>query len=135
MVLLADSFAVEVMTFCTLGISEDEEGDSFTLHRGYIRKEHGVPAAFCQSHRKKLILHNGISTTVTEGDFQNSSKKLTPREGLKEGNPIPQRSRQEAWLMEAAVAEFTVNSDQSTSHFLYRQMSDGDIRRSQAPHV
>ena len=93
-VLLADSFAMEVMMLCTLGISEGGEGDSFTLHRGYIRKEQGVPAAFCQSHRKKLILHNGIFTTVTEGDFQNSSKKLTPREGLKEGNPIPQWSRQ-----------------------------------------
>ena len=37
--------------------------------------------------------------------------------------------------MEAAVDEFTVNSDQSTSHFLSRQLSDGDIRRSQTPHV
>ena len=46
------------------------------------------------SHRKKLVLHNGISTTVTEGDLQNNSKKLAPTEGLKEGNPIPQRSRQ-----------------------------------------
>ena len=45
-------------------------------HRGYIRKQQGVPAAFCQSHRKKLVLHNGISTTVPEGDLENSSKKL-----------------------------------------------------------
>ena len=63
-------------------------------HRGYIRKQQGVPAAFSQSHRKKLILHNGISTTVPEGDLENSSKKLAPTEGLKEGSRIPQWSRQ-----------------------------------------
>ena len=63
-------------------------------HKGYIRKQQGVPAAFSQSHRKKLILHNGISTTVPEGDLENSSKKLAPTEGLKEGNPIPQWSGQ-----------------------------------------
>jgi hypothetical protein len=31
---------------------------------------------------------------VPEGDLENSSKKLAPTEGLKEGNPIPQWSGQ-----------------------------------------
>ena len=67
--------------------------------------------------------------------FKRVARNWPPRRASRKATPYLNGLDKEAWLMEAAVDEFTVNSDQSTSHFLSRQLSDGDIRRSQMPHV
>ena len=80
-------------------------------HRGYIRKQQGVPAAFCQSHRKHLSSTMAFPPLCLRETFKTIARNWPPRRASRKAAPYLNGLDKEAWLMEAAVDDFTVNSD------------------------
>ena len=104
-------------------------------HRGYIRKQQGVLLHFLRVTEKNSSSTMAFPPLCLSETLKTVARNWPPWRASRKATPYVNGLDKEAWLTETAVDDFTVNSDRSTSHFLSRQLSDGDIRRSQTPHV